>query len=136
MSRRIEDMHPKLQDRFKQFLAECERLSLDVLITCTHRTNAEQDALYAQGRTKPGPIVTRAKAGQSKHNHYENGKPASLAFDIVPMRDGKPVWGTGPHDLPLWKAIANVAKRLGFSWYGEPDAPFREFPHLEWKAPL
>ncbi len=125
MSRRIEDMHPKLQDRVHQFLAECERLSLDVLITCTWRSGAEQDALYAQGRTKPG---------QSKHNHMEGGKPASLAFDIVPMRDGKPVWGTGPHDLPLWKAIANVAKRLGFSWYGEPDAPFREMPHFQWPS--
>jgi peptidoglycan L-alanyl-D-glutamate endopeptidase CwlK len=41
------------------------------------RTVAEQDALYAQGRTKPGKIVTNAKGGQSAHNF-------GLAVDIGP----------------------------------------------------
>ena len=32
------------------------------------RTMVEQEALYAQGRTAPGAIVTNAQPGQSPHN--------------------------------------------------------------------
>lgn len=143
MSRRIEDMHPALQPKVRQFLFECERDGLDVLITCTHRTDAEQEELYAQGRTKPGKIVTRARAGQSKHNNMLNGKPASLAFDFVPLRNGKLVWGASgdgiddnpaddlKDDLELWQRIAQVAKRQGFQWFGDKGSPFPELPHLQ-----
>ena len=34
----------------------------------TYRSFDEQNHLYAQGRTKPGKIVTYAKGGQSYHN--------------------------------------------------------------------
>jgi len=40
------------------------------------RTYEEQDALYAQGRTAPGPKVTNAPGGHSNHNF-------GLAFDMV-----------------------------------------------------
>ncbi len=33
-----------------------------------YRSIAEQNRLYAQGRTLPGPIVTNARGGQSNHN--------------------------------------------------------------------
>lgn len=33
------------------------------------RSYARQAELYAQGRSKPGPIVTRAKPGQSPHQY-------------------------------------------------------------------
>ena len=48
------------------------------------RTFAEQDALYAQGRTGPGAIVTQARGGESNHNY-------GLAADLCPFTDGKPV---------------------------------------------
>lgn len=127
-SRKIEDMHPALQPLVRQFLQECDKAGLDVLITCTYRSGAEQDQLYAQGRTKPGPIVTRARAGQSKHNHTLNGKPASLAFDVVPMIDGKPMWSS---KHPAWQAIGKIGQSVGFKWYGAPGSSFREFPHFE-----
>ncbi|MEO7494898.1 MAG: hypothetical protein ABIT83_23880 [Massilia sp.] len=36
---------------------------LDILITCTYRSGAEEDVLYAQGCTKPGARGTNARAG-------------------------------------------------------------------------
>src|SRR5215207_9435814 len=42
-------------------------------VTSAYRSNAEQDALYAQGRTKPGSKVTNARGGQSKHNPGPDG---------------------------------------------------------------
>ena len=142
-SRSLEHLHPALRQMVEEFLRECEAQGLDVLITCTWRSGIEQDQLYAQGRTKPGRIVTRARAGQSKHNNMLDGEPASLAFDVVPLRHGKPVWGTAgdgidndptddhKDDLELWQRIGEIGMRLGLNWYGRPGAPFREFPHFE-----
>lgn len=127
-SRKIEDMHPKLQPLVRQFLERAEAAGVNVLITCTYRSNEEQDQLYAQGRSKPGPKVTNAKAGQSKHNHTLNGKPASLAFDVVPMVGGKCVWDA---KHPHWQVLGLIGHQLGFDWYGSPGAPFKEYPHFQ-----
>ena len=130
-SRRIEDLHPALQPICHEFLQRCKAAGLDILITCTYRSSAEQDELYAQGRSKPGRIVTRAKGGQSSHNATaHDGTPAAHAFDVVPLVLGKPVWNdTHPH----WREAGWIGMELGLNWYGRPDAPFREFPHFELK---
>lgn len=131
MSRRIEDCHVELQMKLLACIQEWANAGLDVLVTCTHRTNAEQQVLYDQGRSKPGHIVTRAKPGQSSHNFTVHGKPASLAFDIVPLAHGKPVWGTIGEDLELWRRCASIAKSKGLKWYGDPGSEFVEYPHFE-----
>lgn len=127
-SRRIEDLHPKLQGICKQFLLACESAGVDVILTCTYRSHEEQAQLFAQGRTMPGKIVTKAKPGQSKHNHMEGGKPAALAFDIVPIVDGKAVWDD---KHPHWRIAGEIGENLGLNWYGRPGAIFREMPHFE-----
>lgn len=145
MSRKLSDLHPEVRAMCEQFLDECEAAGIDVLITSTWRSNSEQDALYAQGRTKPGKIVTRARGGQSSHNFILNGVPASLAFDVVPLRHGKLIWGTrgdgvdadptddDTDDLELWQRVGAIGKACGLQWYGEPGSPFKEFPHLQHK---
>ena len=126
-SRRIEDLDPRLQPIARKFLAECQAAGLDILITCTYRSNEEQAAAYAQGRTAPGPIVTNAKPGQSKHNATIGGKPAAQAFDFVPLEHGKAQWSA---DCPQWRKAADIGKKNGLEWAG--DWPrFREFPHLQ-----
>ncbi|AUH51227.1 peptidase M15 [Chromobacterium sp. ATCC 53434] len=127
-SRRIDDLHPDLQPLARQFLDRCKAAGLDVLITCTWRSGAEQDALYAQGRTQPGLRVTNARAGQSAHNATIAGKPAARAFDIVPLVNGKPMWND---THPAWQTAGQIGMALGLNWYGRPGAPFREFPHFE-----
>lgn len=145
MSRRIEDLHPAVRGKALEFLRRCAESGIDVLITCTYRSNAEQAELYAQGRTKPGRKLTNAKPGQSKHNHTVDGLPASLAFDVVPLRHGKPVWGTSGNgidsdptdddrdDLELWQRVGAIGEAAGLSWAGRWTS-FREFPHFEAKA--
>jgi peptidoglycan L-alanyl-D-glutamate endopeptidase CwlK len=102
------------------------------------RSWAVQSALYAQGRTKPGKIVTNARAGQSKHNRKnQKGEPASEAFDAVPLLHGKPIW-EDPRDKDSdpandfgWRVMGEVAAELGLTWYGRPGSPFREMPHFQ-----
>jgi peptidoglycan L-alanyl-D-glutamate endopeptidase CwlK len=129
-SRSLSDLHPKLRPVAEQFLARCKAAGLDILLTCTYRSAAEQNELYAQGRTKPGQIVTRARGGQSAHNFELDGKPAAKAFDIVPLVLGKPVWD---NQHPDWQKAGEIGMALGLNWYGAPNAPFREFPHFQLK---
>jgi len=51
-------------------------------LTCSYRSNEEQAELYAQGRTKPGKIVTKLSK-----NGKHNVRP-SKAFDIA-FKDSK-----------------------------------------------
>ena len=52
--------HPRLQELAAQLINECAANGLKIKIGETLRTVEEQDALYAQGRTEPGSIVTNS----------------------------------------------------------------------------
>lgn len=143
-SREIRDLSPAMQVLYNRFNDRCRRdiellkLGVSVLLTCTYRSDEEQDRLYAQGRTLPGAIVTKAKGGQSKHNtQTPQGKPAAEAFDVVPLLHGKPVWTTKddpstpePEDK-IWQIIGAHGVAAGLKWYGSPGAPFPEYPHFQ-----
>jgi peptidoglycan L-alanyl-D-glutamate endopeptidase CwlK len=99
----------------------------------TLRTFAEQDALYAQGRTKSGKVVTNAKGGQSYHNY-------GLAVDIVLIRDmdGNGSFETASWDTNLdadndgqsdWMEAVAIFKRHGWEWGG--DWKFTDMPHFQ-----
>lgn len=126
-SRSLDDLSPAVRQLAGVALSNCQAVGLFVLVTCTGRTGAEQADLYAQGRTKPGRIVTWAKPGESWH---EKGR----ALDVVPMRAGKCVWGTKGADLVLWLAVAAEFEAVGFEWAGRWPARVREFPHFQIKG--
>lgn len=100
--------------------AECTAAGYDLLVTCTYRSGEEQDALYAQGRTKPGAKVTNAKAGQSFHQYR-------VALDLYPMVSGKPDFSG---KSPNWHKIAAIFKKHGFEWAFEWKR-FKEMPHFQ-----
>ena len=126
-SRKLTDLHPQMQPIMTRFLANARAAGIDLLVTCTYRSNEEQAALYAIGRTKPGRIVTNAKPGRSTHNNTLNGKPAALAVDVVPLRDGKPVWSASD---PVWKRVGEIGEKVGLEWAGRWTT-FREYPHFQ-----
>lgn len=119
-----------MQPLVVDFLVRVEMEGIDLLVTCTYRSDEEQARLYAIGRTKPGRRVTNAKPGQSMHNFTVGGKPASLAVDVVPLRAGKPVWGTTGADLALWQKVGKLGEAAGLEWAGR-WTKFREFPHFQ-----
>lgn len=120
-SRSLGDLRPEIWSKANDFLDACKQAGLDVLVTCTLRSNEEQAALYAQGRSKPGHIVTDAPAGKSAHNY-------GLALDIVPIVNGKPEWNGGD---PVWQTIGEIGERCGLEWAGNPSYPFHELPHFQ-----
>lgn len=121
MGRKLEELDPKVQAAAQAAKDECKALGLDFVVTCTYRSGEEQSALYAQGRTKPGLIVTNAKAGQSFHQFR-------VALDLYPIVNGKP--DLNGVALKTWKAVAAVFKKYGFEWAWEWKS-FREMPHFQ-----
>jgi peptidoglycan LD-endopeptidase CwlK len=120
-SRSLDDLHPFVKSLAISLKARFElETSCELLITSTFRDSESQDALYAEGRTAPGAIVTNAKAGESAHNY-------GLAFDVVPIRNGKPVWDSKDD---LWQVVGRLGKEEGLFWGGD-WIHFREFPHLQ-----
>lgn len=129
-SRKLEDLHPVVRAMAEKFIDKCKAEGIEIIVTCTYRDNEMQDALYARGRTiktehgMPVGKVTNAKAGQSFHNYR-------LALDIVPLRNGKPVWGTKGADELLWQRIGNIGESVGLEWAGR-WVKFKEFPHFQY----
>lgn len=126
---RIEKMHPKLRAELKdQYLTINTRLPKGVRLrfTQTLRTIAEQNELYAQGRTKKGTVVTNAKGGQSIHNY-------GLAFDIVLLydKDGNGTFETASWDENVhWKTVVTFFKSNGWFWGGDFRSLY-DAPHFE-----
>lgn len=145
-SRKPSDLHPWVYPLYRSFVARCTKAfpaHVSILTTCTFRPNSEQAELYASGRTRPGRIVTWAPPGMSSHNFTRDGKPASLAFDVVPLRYGATIWGTKGNgldadptdddkdDLELWQRVGELGKAAGLAWAGDWSRGKREFPHFE-----
>lgn len=124
-SRSIDDLAPEVRARAVEFLSECRARGLDVLIYCTLRPNAEQAALYRQGRDAPGRIVTNARPGQSKHNPDKNGQ--AWAFDAVPLENGRPLWSS----VGKLELMGKCGESVGLQWAGRWRGALRESAHFQ-----
>lgn len=103
---RLELLHPQVRYPFKTFIEECENTFNIVLrIVQGLRTIEEQNELYAQGRTKPGKIVTNAKGDSSWHNF-------GMAIDITEIVGGKANWNCD------YKRLSLIADKYGLEWGG------------------
>jgi RHS repeat-associated protein len=115
----IQSLNPAIRMMAKNFIIEANKSSGDTKIRIAqgHRTYAEQDALYAKGRTAPGSIVTKARGGYSNHNF-------GLAFDIVGITNGKVDYNLD------WTKLSGIGKSNGFDWGGDWKS-FQDKPHFE-----
>jgi|ERR1700759_535001 len=118
-SRSLDTLDPRFRPKVDQLLQECSAHGLDMLVYCTLRSSQEQDQLYQVGRTKPGKIVTNAKAGQSAHNF-------GMAIDAAPLVGGKIAW----NDHEDWALYGELAARAGLEWAGTWKT-FKEMPHVQ-----
>ena len=122
-SRKLEDLTPDTHRKVFAFREVCRAAGIDLLVTSTYRDAESQAALYAQGRTAPGKIVTNAKPGQSWHNWR-------CAVDVVPLRNGKPVWGAAGEDGKLWAQVGALGEAAGLEWAGRWKS-FKELAHFQ-----
>ena len=120
-SRSLDELLPCVKERAERFIAACKVAGIDLLVTSTYRDKESQDALYAQGRTTPGKIVTKAKGGESFHNYR-------CAFDVVPLVNGKPNWNDSS---PVWAEVGRLGKLAGLEWAGDWKT-FKETAHFQY----
>lgn len=120
-AQRLSTLHPRLAELGTRLLDQCAAAGLALMVTQGLRTMAEQNALYAQGRAKPGKIVTHARAGQSFHNF-------GLAFDVLVLDAmGKARW-SDTH--PGWRQAGLTGENLGLEWGGR-WTEFKDTPHFQ-----
>jgi peptidoglycan LD-endopeptidase CwlK len=125
ISRSVRNMgsgiNPKVKDLAVELIKRAYHEGINVQITSGFRSYSAQNALYAQGRTRPGNVVTNARAGQSIHNF-------GLAIDYVLLDwDGDRAIWTVTNE---WRRVAAIGKSLGFQWGGDWRS-FRDYPHLD-----
>jgi len=123
-SRNLDDLHPAL----KRGVEELTRRMIakgykNMGVSSTYRDFEYQDYLYAQGRTRPGNIVTNCRAGQSFHNYR-------LAFDIF-----KNIKGQEYSDLEFFKTAGKIWVEMGGVWGGN-FVSFVDRPHFEYTGGL
>lgn len=123
-SRNIEDCLPELQEKFEQFDLGMRTAGIDYILTCTKRSQEEQNALYAQGRTAPGKVVTWTL--KSKHI---DGR----AFDIAIMINGKICWNptldADNDGVSEYTEAGLIGESVGLRWGGRFKSP--DAPHFE-----
>lgn len=117
-------LYPPFAEKCKGILKACQARGLDYYATSGLRTVDEQNALYAQGRTKPGPRVTNAAGGQSFHNW---GLALDVAADANMQRAGlQPNWNEAGYKI----LGEEVAKDKMLVWGGTFKS-IKDFPHFE-----
>ena len=124
-SRSLDELIPQAKERVEKFLELCKANDIDLLVTSTFRDFDSQTALYNQGRTTEGKIVTNAKAGDSWHNWR-------CAVDVVPLVNGKAMWDTSN---PVWAKVGELGKEAGLEWAGEWKS-FKELAHFQYTGGL
>jgi hypothetical protein len=106
---------PMVERKMEALLDLCEQNGVAIKVTSTMRSCEAQNALYAQGRTTPGKIVTNAKCGESAHNF-------GVAFDIC--------FNTAtPYNGP-WEKVGTLGESLGLEWGGRWTT-FVDKPHFQ-----
>ena len=134
MSRSMGALSPFMQQKYQAFIKQCNAENLGIILVCTDRGEAEQNACCAAGSSK-------AMYGQSAHNVLlSNGKPASEAWDIGVIVNGKYI-GDSAH--PSYQRAGAIGMALGLKWYGEllPNGKpkyFYEAAHMQnpnWSKP-
>ena len=101
-------LHPWLDQKLTVLLKKCEKQGIYLIITEGFRSKEYQDSLYAQGRTKPGKIVTNAKGSTWSSQHMWG-----IAFDIA-INDSKLLY-----DAATIRKVAVIAKGIGLGWGGD-----------------
>jgi len=120
---RLKGLQPSVGEKAVAAFQEAKEEGLGLLVTCGLRTFPEQARLYAQGRTRPGRIVTNAKPGQSYHNF-------GLAFDFVVVKGDRAIWNQNHRH---WKRFVKIAKAHAFEWGGDWSG-FPDYPHFQIKG--
>ena len=128
--RDIGELNNVAQIAIKLLFQECHKAGIDIFVTETYRSQARQNYLYEQGRSRKGNVVTWTKS--SRHT-------SRMAWDIgaSTVKGNANIYNTA-----IIKKAGAIAMKLGIIWGGQPSwvkAGVTDYPHFEvnsnWKMP-
>ncbi len=143
-NRSLEDLDPVVREKAVEFLKKCSERGLEVMVTSTLRTGAEQWAYFVQGRKSLDFVnQARAQAGlppiTKKENRIVTYKMLSahelgLAFDVALCRHGAVVWeikaDLNDNHIPDYEEIGAIGEALGLKWGGR--FKHKDYVHFEY----
>lgn len=121
-------LHPELQAKASLLKATCAAQGINILFSECVRTKAEQDALYAQGRTTPGKIVTNAR-GNTYSSQHQWGIAVDFYIDMDIDGDGQKADDAFNNSTKLFNKVGAIATEIGLGWGGNWTS-FVDTPHL------
>lgn len=124
-------LHPQLIVLITKVLAAMEARGHPMKIVQGLRTTKQQQALYAQGRTTPGAVVTKADGLIVRSNHQAGPDGLGRAVDCA-FQGGDPFGEKQP-----WALYGATCEAVGLvwggghvhGWYGQ-DRPHAQLPKL------
>ena len=124
---RLDGIHPDLIARLETVFSQMAALGKPMFVVMGVRTVAQQQALYAQGRTAPGPIVTMKDGvkNRSDHQPYPDGFGHAVDCAFV---GSDPFSETHP-----WETYGELVEAQGLTWGGRWSHP-HDSPHAELPA--
>jgi peptidoglycan L-alanyl-D-glutamate endopeptidase CwlK len=115
----IATLLPQVRPYARALIEKAAAAGIEIKIIRGLRTSAEQDQMYAQGRTSPGKLVTNARGGFSSHNF-------GIAFDIGVFEGAE-----YRDESPKYKAVGALGSDLGLEWGGDWRRTIRDDPHFQ-----
>lgn len=114
----LEGLHPDAVAFVLEVARRAKAEGIGMKLISGKRTCAQQNALYAQGRTAAGPIVTGARGCQSWHTQ-------GRAVDFLPS----------PTTEAAYARVGAIAQELGGVWGGK-FSNLRDLGHIEYHPGL
>lgn len=126
--RDITELHPRLQVLAAQLKETCAARGISILYSECLRTVAEQDALYAQGRTAPGSIITNTR-GSSYRSQHQWGIAVDFYVDMDIDGDGSKADDAYNNSTGLFDTVGKIAVTMGLGWGGNWTS-IKDRPHI------
>ena len=109
VTRDVAALAPEFRPKLERVVRRMEELGYEVRVLETHRTQARQDQLFEQGRSRPGPVVT-----WTRNSNHAQGRAADLHVS----------GGAGDG----YEVLARVAGESGLRTLGAADPGHVELP--------
>jgi peptidoglycan L-alanyl-D-glutamate endopeptidase CwlK len=144
-NRKINHLHPSVADKCVTLMSLCKAKGINIIVTSTLRTAAEQRALYAQGRMpldvvnalrKDADLVPLTERYGSRKVTWTRTSlhQFGCAFDIAIVKDQKAIWDlkadVNANDIHDYEEIGALGESIGLRWGGRFGR--RDLVHFEY----
>lgn len=127
--RDVKQLYPALQKKIVELQILCAKNGISIGIGECYRTAAEQDALYAKGRTAPGNIVTNCK-GSTYGSMHQWGVAFDFYLKMDVDGDGQTVDDAFNNATRLFDRVGALGQSIGLEWGGSWKNPVDK-PHFQ-----